>query len=412
MRSVRFSRATLVKVIVFMIISAVFTIGLALRIGNLRLFSHHYTLNAVFADAQGVFKGDAVKLAGVDVGRVAGTKIDHGRAIVTFTLDKDVQLHRDTIVAIRWRDVLGLRFLYLYPGRSGPVYRDGQTVPESQTEDAADLGEFLNQLGPILKAIDPQKANAFLDAMNTALAGNDVAVRGLIDSGATLATRLSAQDRQIQSLIDSSNTVTSTYAAQSDAIARILDDLNSLGGRLDSMTGDLDSFITNFADVQTQLNSFLQGSRSNIDATISEASSVLGTLARNKTQLAQTLCTLPAGLAPYFQTTSWGEWFNVRVVQIQLKDQNDRTITEQPEASGTRPPRAFPPPYTCPGSGAWSGGTPSGRGTGATGSTGSGSTGSSNGTHGGSGPAGGASQGFQDIGSFLKFILGGGSANG
>ena len=162
MARARFSRPTLVKVIVFAIVSAAFTIGLAVKIGNLKLFHPQYSLNAVFQDASGVFKGDAVKLAGVDVGRVGGTKIDNGHAVVTFSLDKDVRLTTDSVVALRWRNVLGLRFLYVYPGNdSGRVLKDGDTIPLSHTQDAADLGQFLNQLGPILKAIDPNKANAF-----------------------------------------------------------------------------------------------------------------------------------------------------------------------------------------------------------------------------------------------------------
>src|SRR5207249_4399428 len=114
MRGIRLR--TVVKVLAFVLASAVFTIGLAMKIGNLQLFSHTYGLSAVFSDASGVFKGDEVKLAGVDVGRVTGTEIENGKAVVHFDVDKDVKLTTDSIVAIRWRNVLGLRFLYAYPG--------------------------------------------------------------------------------------------------------------------------------------------------------------------------------------------------------------------------------------------------------------------------------------------------------
>ena len=39
------------------------TAVLAMKIGNLEFFQHQYRLSAVFSDASGVFKGDAVKLA-------------------------------------------------------------------------------------------------------------------------------------------------------------------------------------------------------------------------------------------------------------------------------------------------------------------------------------------------------------
>jgi hypothetical protein len=80
--------------------SAVFTAVLAMKIGNLEFFQHQYRLSAVFSDATGVFKGDAVKLAGVDVGRVSGARIENGHGVVDFVVDDSVKLTEDATVAI------------------------------------------------------------------------------------------------------------------------------------------------------------------------------------------------------------------------------------------------------------------------------------------------------------------------
>src|SRR2546430_14349131 len=100
MRNLRFSKKTLVKVRAFTLASMVFTVGLAVKIGNLRLFSHSYGLQAVFADASGVFKGDAVKLAGVDVGRVNGTKIENGRGVAAVHVGRHVPLPQNSLLAL------------------------------------------------------------------------------------------------------------------------------------------------------------------------------------------------------------------------------------------------------------------------------------------------------------------------
>src|SRR3954454_11764899 len=258
-RSARFSKVTLIKVLAFVAVSAVFTAVLAMKIGNLEFFQHQYKLSAVFSDATGVFKGDSVKLAGVDVGRVSDPHTQAGRGVVDSAADDSVKPTRDATVAIRWRNVLGQRFLYLYPGSGqGPRLHDGDTIGLDNTQAAGDLGQLLNELGPILKAIDPEKANAFLDAMNEALAGNEGTVRQLIGEGGGLAQRLAGMDDQIQSLISSSNTVLSTYARQDRAINGILHDLDSVGGSLGGMTDNLNSLIVNFADVQQELDRFLR----------------------------------------------------------------------------------------------------------------------------------------------------------
>ncbi|MFL5798003.1 MAG: MlaD family protein [Actinomycetota bacterium] len=346
-RSLRFSKKTLVKVLAFVAVSAVFTTVLASKIGNLEFFKHEYSLSAVFSDATGVFKGDAVKLAGVDVGRVSGAHISDGHGVVDFTVDDSVKLSRDAVVAIRWRNVLGQRFLYLYPGSGrGRPLQDGDVVPMSNTEDAGDIGQLLNELGPILKAIDPPKANAFLDAMNEALAGNEGTVRQLVTEGGGLAQRLAGMDNQIQTLISSSDTVMSTYARQDRAISQILDDLDSVGGSLHGMTSNIDSLIVNFAQVQQQLDQLLKQNRGNIDASIGELEVLTRLLQGNKGKLGQTLCSLPAGVSGYFQTTSWGQWFNVRIVRFELKNKNDQTLLSEGETPQERGGTAQHP-YTC-----------------------------------------------------------------
>ena len=350
MNKVRFPPLkTLLKVLAFMLLSVVFTIGLALKIGNIRLFSHTYSVSAVFNDASGVFKGDDVKLAGVDVGRVTGTHIQNGHAVIDFTVNDNVKLTTSSIVAIRWRNVLGLRFLYLYPAPGGRTLHDGAIVPLSQTEDAGDVGQFLNELGPILRAIDPQKANAFLDAVNTALGGSEVAVRQLLTDGATLAGRLGTKDKQIRDLVANSSKIMAAYASQSQNLGAILDDLNTLGGKLAGITPQVNSLITNFADVQTQLDHVLKASHGNIDATLSNLDSVAATLHSNRTNLEHTLCSVPLGVAPYYQTSSWGQWFNVRVTEITFKDNNGKIIADQKEGPLARGPNQLRPVVTCGG---------------------------------------------------------------
>lgn len=344
----RFSKATLAKVVAFTVASIALTVGLAMKIANVGLFGDTYALEAEFANASGVFEGDAVKLAGVDVGRVTGTEIEDGVAVVTFDVDDSVRLTTETRVGIRWRNVIGLRFLYLYPGTGGEQLGDGDRITLSNTEDAGDIGAFLNHLGPILQAIDPEKANAFIDAVNTALVGNEATVRALFTDAASLAGELGDMDAEIQSLIGSSDKIMAAYAGQHRSIESIIDSLDEVGGELSGMTDEINSLLTKFAVVQDEMARLLTENRGNIDATISNLNAVARTLALNRKNLSRTLCTLPAGVMPYDQTSSWGEWFNVRIVELVFKDQHGNIVSSQSEEPVAG---KVPPPYTCGGNG-------------------------------------------------------------
>ena len=340
----RFSKATLVKVAAFTSVCLAATVLLALRLDNYKLFAGYTTYKAVFSDGTGVHPGDSVKVAGVSVGRVKGATIRNGKAVVTFELSEDVPMTTTTRAVLRWRNILGLRYLYLYPHSGGRPLKDGGTIPLANTTDAADVGEFLNDLGPVLQAIDPKAANAFVEAVDTALTGDETTVRGLIDNGSRLATQLADVDSQISSLIGSSDKILNAYARQHRAIAGILDNLNSVGGVLQDTTSDINGVLTDFSDVQAKLDYLLSSERGNIDATLGQLGTIAATLAENKHNLEKTLCTTPMGIAGYFQTSSWGEWFNVRVTTATVHDADSRTILRQPELSQERKakaPKAF-----------------------------------------------------------------------
>ncbi|MFP5298850.1 MAG: MCE family protein [Actinomycetota bacterium] len=324
-------RIIFIKVVIFAAVAAVLTTALGIKLANSRLFADTYDLEAAFEDAAGVIPGDAVKLAGVDVGRVTGTEIEDGQAIVRFNLDKDIELPKDSMVGIRWRNVLGQRFLYIYPGDDSQTYAEGDRIASANTEDVNDIGELLNKVGPILKAIDPDEANAFLDSVNTALQGNEAEIRNLLDEGAELAQTLGAEDENIQDLLSSADRVTAAFASQDEALGEIFDNLDSVGEVLRRRLRDVNALVSDFSVVQRELDDVLTTNRSNIDSTLADLDVVASTLAKNRDRLSETLETLPLGVISYQQTSSWGEFFNVRIVRLTIQDRESNIVVDRSE---------------------------------------------------------------------------------
>src|SRR5437588_11925944 len=151
---------TIVKLVVFFTVCALFTGYLAFTIGNIHLFEHTYKLTATFDDATGLLKDDNVKVAGVVVGKVTAVKIDQGKAKVGFSVRDSIKVPVDSSAAIGWRNLIGQRYVYLYPGTASTVFRDGDRV--AKTRSVVDVGELFNRLGPIVQAVDPKQVNVFL----------------------------------------------------------------------------------------------------------------------------------------------------------------------------------------------------------------------------------------------------------
>src|SRR5438309_7486250 len=208
--------AVVAKLLLFFAVCTLLTAYLAFTIGNIHVFQHTYRLTATFDDATGLLKADNVKVAGVVVGRVSSVKIDEGKAKVEFTVRDSVKVPTNSEVAIRWRNLIGERYLYLYPGTASTVLRDGDRM--QKTRSVVDVGELFNRLGPIIKAVDPKRVNTFLDTIVQALDGNTDKIRQSVDNLAIVAQSLGTRDQQIGRLIDNVNSVA---AAVNDRDAQI-----------------------------------------------------------------------------------------------------------------------------------------------------------------------------------------------
>src|SRR3546814_15913604 len=60
-----------------------------------------------------------------------------------FEVDEEVRLPTDTTVAVRWRNLVGQRFLGLEPGTADALLAEGDEV--DRAADVVDLGQLVNQ---------------------------------------------------------------------------------------------------------------------------------------------------------------------------------------------------------------------------------------------------------------------------
>ncbi|MBC8071300.1 MAG: MCE family protein [Deltaproteobacteria bacterium] len=103
--------------------------------------------------AAGLVENNAVKIAGVAVGRIEKVGVDHDVAVMTLRVDRDIVLHEDARAIVRAKSLLGEKYLQLEPGeRDGPVLPDGGTI--ANVDAPFEIDEVLNALEPILGGKD------------------------------------------------------------------------------------------------------------------------------------------------------------------------------------------------------------------------------------------------------------------
>ncbi|HEX9991859.1 MAG TPA: MCE family protein [Acidimicrobiales bacterium] len=304
-------------------------------IGNVDFFADQTGYEAEVDDVTGLLVNDEVKIAGVPVGKVTGISVERGVAVVRFEVDDEVALRDSTRVGVRWRNIFGQKYLYLYPGDEGDVLQPGDRLPIEQAVPSADVGDFLNAVGPVLQAIDPADANAFVEAVMQALQGNESNVRGLIDDAAVVSQTVGGLDEEVGRVIENMEDVLSALADRDEAVDATIRNLSSLSDTLAANNDALESLVVNFADVQSQLQELVESNRGDLDTAIANLQEITDVLAEHRDDLEAGLSTLPTGLIPYHQISSYGQWFQVRAIVVCLANQS--SCTREDATSGALP---------------------------------------------------------------------------
>lgn len=119
-----------------------------------------YTLQARFDRIDGLTIGSDVRIAGVKIGSVTGTRIDPKdfTALVSLTVRPDIQLPRDSSAEITSESLLGGKYLSLSPGGGEDVLQPGQTITITQSSISLEqlLGKFIFNLTNISKPAEAQ----------------------------------------------------------------------------------------------------------------------------------------------------------------------------------------------------------------------------------------------------------------
>jgi phospholipid/cholesterol/gamma-HCH transport system substrate-binding protein len=299
---------TVIKLVAFFALCSLFTAYLAFTIGNIHLFQHSYKLAATFDDATGLLKDDNVKVAGVVVGKVASVKIDQGRAKVEFSVNDSVKVPSDSQAAIRWRNLIGQRYVYVYPGTASTVLKGGDVV--TKTRSVVDIGELFNRLGPIVQAINPQQVNTFLDTIVQALDGNTDKVRASIDNLAVVAQSLGSRDQQIGRLIDNVNTVAGAINDRDAQIRTVLDNLVLISQTFSQNTGVLNTAVTELGDFSDNFGTLLTNNSTQIDHIIGNLNTIIDEVKVKLPVLDSTLGGLDTAAKTLFDSSRYGEWLN------------------------------------------------------------------------------------------------------
>ncbi|MEV8018254.1 MlaD family protein [Streptomyces sp. NPDC086554] len=303
--------APLVKFLLFALVTVVATALLAATIVNIS-FTPEHTYRAVFSDVTSLEEGDDIRVAGVRVGEVEGIRIkDRTRAEVTFTVTEDRPLFTSTGAVIRYRSLVGQRYIALTEGAGGSTpLRPGGRIPLSRTQPALDLNALLAGFKPLFAALSPKDVNQLATEIIKTLQGEGGTVNSLLAHTASLTTTLAGRDKLIGSVITNLNEVLTTLDKRGGRFSSLLKQLQRLVSGLSADRKPIGRSLVNIGQLTEATSGLIGDARPPLKDDIKELGELTGTLNDNEKTVEGVLKRLPNKLNKLTRTASYGSWFN------------------------------------------------------------------------------------------------------
>ena len=300
-----------VKLTVFMVVTSLATGLLVITIGNVT-FGESTEYKAVFSDVTGLNTGDDVRISGVRVGSVKSIDIYQRRqAMVTFDVDSDSELNQATNATIRYRNLVGQRYIALTQGAgSDTVLDEDDTIPLSRTEPALDLTVLFNGFKPLFAALSPEDVNKLSYEIIQVFQGEGGTVESLLQSTASVTNALADRDKIVGQLIDNLNDVLVIIGDRDQELSDLIVSLQQfVSGLKDDRQAILGS-LHDISELSVQTADLVDEAREPLTRDIGQLRRLAATLDRNQPEIDKALQILPLKLQKIGRTASYGSWFN------------------------------------------------------------------------------------------------------
>lgn len=303
----------LIKLVAFLVVTSFATYVLAATIANTS-YGATTTYRAYFTDVNGLNLGDDVRVAGVRVGTVSGISIvRHNTAEVTFTVAKTRPLPSSAQVTLRYRNLIGQRYLDVSrgnPGNSTKMQNPNDPIPESRTHPAVDLTVLFEGFKPLFQGLDADQINKLSEEIIQVLQGEGGSLDLLLSTLGDLTNSLADKDKVIGDVITNLSSVLTTIGERDTELSNLIVQLQGFISGLADDRKTIGGALIGINNLATSTAGLLTRARKPLAKDIKDITGLVGVLNANKSSLKYVINELPATIGPLIRTASYGSWFN------------------------------------------------------------------------------------------------------
>ncbi|MEU5844476.1 MCE family protein [Rhodococcus sp. NPDC047139] len=266
-------------------------VALTATVGVSRIGLSSVRYEAEFAQAARISTGDAVTIAGVQVGTVEGARLAGDHVVVAMDIDKGVELGSDTVASIKLTTLLGSRYLELRPAGREPL--DDNRIPIENTVVPYDLQDVLADATTTFEQVDAEQLGETMNVLAGELDGVPELLPQVLQNIESLSGTLADRRRQIGSILEATASITTVVRSQQDSLAVLVRDGHAMLAELENRRNLVQRLLESTTRLVESLHSVVVEDRTHIDAMITDLNEFLESLANNDALLRNILQILP-----------------------------------------------------------------------------------------------------------------------
>jgi virulence factor Mce-like protein len=261
-------------------------------------------ITAYFGSATSIYPGDEVRVAGVRVGTITSVEPGESQVKMALAIDRDVPIPADAKAVIVAQNLVAARYVQLTPAyesdsASGPEMADGAVIGLDRTAVPVEWDQVKDQMMRLAKELGPTSdvsttsAARFIDSAANAMNGNGEKLREAISQLSSVGRILADGSGNIVDIIKNLQVFVTALRDSNTQIVQFQDRLATLSSTVDGSRSDMDAALTNLSDAVGEVKRFIAGSRDATAEQIQRLADVTQNLADNRLKLENVLHVAP-----------------------------------------------------------------------------------------------------------------------
>ncbi len=233
-----------------------------------------------------------VRVDDVTVGSISRIEVEDWHALVTVSLEPDVELPANATARIGQTSLLGSQHLELAPPFDEPArgrLEPGDIIPLDRAGAYPTTEQTLSSLSVVLNGGGLAQINDITTELNAALVGREGSIRDLLPRIDELVSTLDAQRGDIVSAMEGMDRLAATVNGQNDTLVRALEDLPAALDVLSEQRTDLTAAMTALGEMSSVASRLVESSNDDLKANLQGLAPTLRALADSGNSLTEVL---------------------------------------------------------------------------------------------------------------------------